>query len=225
MAEPLKVMIVEDDFRVAEITQAYVDKLAGFFTAAQAKTAAEAEQAADAVKPDIILLDMFIPDTRGLQLFHSLQQKLPDAALLVVTAAKEQDIVRRALLGGAIDYMIKPVEFNRLESGLKRASHWLHVLNASDEMPQQDIDQLLHLADQTSAKDELPKGIDRITLEQILELLASDRGVTAVEAGEAIGASRSTARRYLEYLVTEGNAEAILKYGDVGRPERRYVRS
>ncbi|MFC4736813.1 response regulator [Bacillus daqingensis] len=225
MAEPLKVMIVEDDFRVAEITQAYVDKLDGFFTAAQAKTAAEAEQAADAVKPDIILLDMFIPDTRGLQLFHSLQQKLPDAALLVVTAAKEQDIVRRALLGGAIDYMIKPVEFNRLESGLKRAAHWLHVLNASDEMPQQDIDQLLHLTDQTSAKEELPKGIDRITLEQILELLASDRGVTAVEAGEAIGASRSTARRYLEYLVTEGNAEAILKYGDVGRPERRYVRS
>ncbi|NJP36092.1 response regulator [Alkalicoccus luteus] len=225
MAEPLKVMIVEDDFRVAEITQTYVDKLDGFYTAAQAKTAAEAEQAADEVKPDIILLDMFIPDTRGLQLFYSLQQKLPDAALLVVTAAKEQDIVRRALLGGAIDYMIKPVEFNRLESGLKRAAHWLHVLNASDEMPQQDIDQLLHLADQAGAKDELPKGIDRITLEQIFELLASDRGVTAVEAGEAIGASRSTARRYLEYLVTEGNAEAILKYGDVGRPERRYIRS
>jgi len=47
-------------------------------------------------------------------------------------------------------------------------------------------------------------------------------GLSAEEAGERIGASRSTARRYLEYMITTGELRADLIYGSVGRPERRY---
>jgi len=49
-----------------------------------------------------------------------------------------------------------------------------------------------------------------------------NKEVTAEELGKMIGASRSTARRYLEYLVSKGEAAADLSYGVVGRPERVY---
>lgn len=223
MRRPLNVLIVEDDFRVAGITEKYVNSLEGFQTASLAKTAAEAREAAAQQNIHLVLLDMYIPDTRGMQLFHELQEQLPDAALLVMTAAREQEIVRRALLGGAVDYLLKPVEFDRLAAGLYRAARWLDLLYNGEEISQQQIDHLLQMPASGSGKEDLPKGIDPITLEQILDLLKREKGVTAVEAGEAIGASRSTARRYLEYLVSAGKAEALLKYGDVGRPERRYI--
>jgi response regulator of citrate/malate metabolism len=225
MRPPLNVLIVEDDFRVAEITEKYVNSLDGFQTAASAKTAAEATLAAEQQSIHIVLLDVYIPDTQEMQLFHELQQKLPDAALIMLTAAREQEIVRRALLGGAVDYLLKPVDFERLSAGLYRAARWLTILYGEEEISQQQIDHLLQLPAAGGAKEDLPKGIDPITLEQILDLLKREKGVTAVEAGEAIGASRSTARRYLEYLTAEGKAEALLKYGDVGRPERRYIHS
>ena len=47
--------------------------------------------------------------------------------------------------------------------------------------------------------------------------------MTALEAGNKVGVSRSTARRYLEYLVSIKEADAQLKYGDIGRPERKYI--
>ena len=47
--------------------------------------------------------------------------------------------------------------------------------------------------------------------------------MNAIDVGEASGVSRSTARRYLEYLVMANRAKAMLNYGDVGRPERKYV--
>ena len=62
-----------------------------------------------------------------------------------------------------------------------------------------------------------------MTLDKIRCLFKQETGqLTADEAGEKIGASRTTARRYLEYLITTGELVADLSYGTVGRPERSY---
>ncbi|EOD53217.1 helix-turn-helix domain-containing protein, partial [Aeromonas molluscorum] len=69
----------------------------------------------------------------------------------------------------------------------------------------------------------LPKGIDALTLERILSALAGE-GASAEEIGARVGVSRTTARRYLEFLVGQQLASPELEYGTVGRPERRYRR-
>jgi two-component system CitB family response regulator len=77
----------------------------------------------------------------------------------------------------------------------------------------------------TSTEGHLPKGIDGVTLEKIRILFTdSSQGLTADEAGLQIGASRTTARRYLEYLISVGELQADVNYGSVGRPERCYKR-
>ena len=77
--------------------------------------------------------------------------------------------------------------------------------------------------DSHSADEErLPKGIDGLTLNKIREVVAVGGPWSAEEVGQAMGASRTTARRYLEYLVGTGELKAEVTYGSVGRPERRY---
>lgn len=101
-------------------------------------------------------------------------------------------------------------------------------LAAVAEVGQEAVDRLLGreaaLPEQV-VPGSLPKGIDPLTLERVVKGLAAAAGsLTAEEFGAATGLSRSTARRYLEYLVAEGRAEVQASYGDVGRPERLYDR-
>ena len=70
---------------------------------------------------------------------------------------------------------------------------------------------------------QLPKGIDPVTLDKIIfEINREKGGFTSEEMAERVGASRTTARRYLEYLVSRGSLEVDVSYGGVGRPERIY---
>ncbi len=68
---------------------------------------------------------------------------------------------------------------------------------------------------------EMPKGIDPITLKKIMAVFDEKReGMSADEVGKCIGASRNTARRYLEYLTGAGLLVVDIDYGNVGRPEK-----
>ena len=78
-----------------------------------------------------------------------------------------------------------------------------------------------------SLHQKLPKGIDdRITLGKVMKMLGDSgaEGINAETAGQLIGVSRTTSRRYLEYLVASGVIVADLSYRAVGRPERVYRR-
>ncbi|TWI53991.1 response regulator [Halalkalibacter nanhaiisediminis] len=230
MGNVFHVLIVEDDFRVAEINRQFVEKIDGFTVLAIAKTGKEALAYLENsdLLPDLILLDVYIPDVFGLDLFWKIRKTYHDIDMIMITAAKEVVTIEEALRGGIFDYIVKPVDFTRFEHTLKRYRDQRILLSSKSEMEQEEIDLLTGLKElhplKTVSNEVVPKGIDRITLDKIEDILKqSDGGMTAVELGAEIGVSRSTARRYLEYLVSIHKVEANLKYGDVGRPERRYV--
>ncbi len=68
----------------------------------------------------------------------------------------------------------------------------------------------------------LPKGMGRETLDAVVAAVRARDGVSAGEAAEAIGASRITARRYLEHLADNGLVTRQPRYGGTGRPELEY---
>ncbi|KMJ55867.1 transcriptional regulator [Bacillus sp. LL01] len=229
MKELYKILIVEDDFRVAEITQRFVEKVEGFEVIRICKTGAETELLlSNHPLPDLVLLDVYIPDVEGLELFWSIRRNQPNVDLIMTTAAKEVPTFEEVLRGGIFDYIVKPVDFNRFKSTLERYKKQRTTLAVKDQLSQDEIDQLTGVAGSTLSlsndHNKLPKGIDSLTLEKVKSALSIGRnGLTASDIGEVVGTSRSTARRYLEYLVSINQAEAELKYGDVGRPERRYT--
>lgn len=231
LSEPIHVLIIEDDFRVAEINRQFVNQVDGFDVVQVAKTGEEALSYLrnSSALPELILLDVYMPDSEGLSLFLEIRKSYPKIDLIMVTAAKEASTIRETLQGGIFDYIVKPVDFARLETALKRYSHQRRLLASREELEQEEIDQLIGLQIKPSSKNvtggKLPKGIDQLTLEKIKKVLleGDEQGVTALQTGEEVGVSRSTARRYLEHLVSTKEAEAQLNYGEVGRPERRYT--
>lgn len=228
------VLIVEDDFRIANITSEFVSQFNGFSVVGTAKTGEEALEYLKASNPipDLILLDVYIPDVKGLDLFWSIRKMYRHIDIIMVTATKEVATIEETLRGGIFDYIVKPVDFSRLESTFKRYSEQRNLFASKKNMEQEEIDVLTRLHESESrgvanlSQDKpLPKGIDYITLDKVRDIVLSTNlaGITAVEVSQKIGASRSTARRYLEYMTSMKELEAKLIYGEVGRPERRYV--
>lgn len=220
----LSVMIVEDDARVAQINSAFVQQVPGFSVAGVAGSAAEAERMLAECEPDLLILDLYLPDGSGLDLLNRVRAHLLKADVIVVTAAKEALTLQRALRAGAVDYILKPYRFERFAEALTRYREKRQELAAATELEleQANVDRLLGRT--TIVTTELPKGIDPITLERVVTgLEGSTQAQTAEEFGASIGLSRTTARRYLEYLVGIGRASVQAVYGDVGRPERLYL--
>ncbi|CEG22867.1 Transcriptional regulatory protein CitT [Planococcus massiliensis] len=232
MKPTIQVLIIEDDFRVANINQELVNQIEGFHAEAIAKTGDEAiaflEQAEPL--PDLVLLDVFIPDRSGLNLFWEIRSAYRGVDIIMLSAATDAKTIEETVRGGISDYLIKPVDFVRFQESLLRYKDQKTFFSSKVDLEQSDIDRLIgrqHIGviKEDMHQGDLPKGIDALTLSDVLEVLNTSPapGVNAMETGQAVGVSRSTARRYLEHLVSTGDAKAQLNYGEIGRPERRYI--
>lgn len=230
--EPIRVLIIEDDPAIAQVNKQFVEKVEGYVVVGIATRYEEVEMLLPLLKPHLILLDIFFPDTNGLQILKEIRSRDAAVDVIMITAAKEVYALREALSGGVFDYIVKPVIFPRFQETLLRYQETrlqLEKLKEKGGFTQKDIDAILQGGGRRGyggGKENLPKGIDAITLEKVLHGISGggEKGLTAEEVGKRCGVSRTTARRYLEYLVSMGEVEAILEYGTVGRPERLYRR-
>ena len=219
----IRVLVVDDDFRIAGIHAAYVDKVDGFQTIAQVHTAAEAIAAVDRLRPDLLLLDLYLPDEHGLELAARLRRDgHPPVDVIVITAAKDADSVRAAMQGGALHYLLKPFGFPALRDKLLSYGQMRSRLSALHEPDQRSVDRVfgaLRAPDQLAGA----KGRSPHTLEAVERLLVSgEQELSATEVAEMTGMSRATAQRYLSHLHEIGRVEIRLRYGSGGRPEHRY---
>ncbi|MEO5710957.1 MAG: response regulator [Nocardioidaceae bacterium] len=216
----IEVLVVDDDFMVARIHTGFVGRTPGFTVTGVAHSGAEALVEAERLQPDLVLLDVYLPDVSGLDLLGALREAAPEVDVLVISAAREADTVRRALRGGIVHYLMKPFSYDDLRVRLEHYQQAYAGLS-SDEADQASVDRVFGLR---GGDKRLPKGFSPETLrlvEDTLRLEAAD--VSAAEAAGLLGIARVSARRYLEHLVETGKVEVSLRYGEVGRPERRYT--
>jgi response regulator of citrate/malate metabolism len=121
-----------------------------------------------------------------------------------------------------VQYLLKPFTFASLREKLERYAEFRHSVGQAGEATGQAAIDRAFAALRTSQQS-LPKGMSVQTLEAITETLAAaSDGLSAGAAATVIGASRVTARRYLEYLADNGLAQRVPRYGQVGRPEVFY---
>ncbi|ORB29173.1 response regulator [Mycolicibacterium parafortuitum] len=214
------VLVVDDDFMVAEIHRRFVDRVAGFRAVGVAHTGAAALTATRELRPQLLLLDVYLPDMTGLDVLQRLRAGGDRVDVIMITAARELDTVRGALDGGAADYLIKPFEFPQLESKLEAYSSRADALQSAHGVDQHLVDTLFGGPSAAPAK-VLPKGLGAETGELVLAAVRDAGEVSAAECADLVGISRVSARRYLEHYLSVGALELRLQYG-VGRPERRY---
>lgn len=220
----IEILIIEDDKRIADIHKRFIEKIDGFQVVGSAHNGAEGKDWIEALKPQLILLDVYLPDMKGTDLLPFIQKESPDSDIIFITAASETEIVKKAFRGGVADYILKPLTFGRFQESLLAYQEKKRALENDGTLDEAAIQRLWNMDRRNSLEAaETPKGIDPNTMSRIRDrLTGSPEGMTAEEMGAACGMSRSTARRYLEHLVTEHMAIAELLYGTIGRPERRY---
>jgi two-component system CitB family response regulator len=215
----VRVLVVEDDFRVARLHADLVGAVEGMVVVGVAHTGADARALAQAELPDLVLLDEYLPDERGSVLAGDL-----GCAVIVVSADDDASAVRRAVAAGAVNVVLKPFAPAVLTARLEAFTRFWRSLGTG-AVDQRAVDRAYAALRQGDAPAvALPKGRSVVTAEAIRDTLrAADDALTAVEVAEAIGVSRATAQRYLSDLTTGGRVELSLRYGSTGRPEHRYT--
>jgi two-component system CitB family response regulator len=219
----IRALVVDDDFRVADLHSAYVERVAGFEVAGRAHTGAAAVEAVDQLQPDLVLLDIYLPDMSGLEVLQKLREENhPPVDVISITAAREVESLRAAMRGGVVHYLIKPFLFATFEEKLLSYAAAHARMTRIGQAEQGDVDRIFS-ALRTARSEPLPKGLSDSTLDLVVQALSrSDSGLAATAVADAAGVSRVTARRYLDHLCQLGRAELTMRYGGPGRPEHRY---
>jgi len=209
----IRVLVVDDDFRVAGLHRDAVSARAGFVALEPARTIGEARAAIAAHAPDLVLADVYLPDGDGIDLVRSLEI---DA--FVLSAATDAATVRRAFAAGALAYLVKPFDTRVLAERLERYARYRNLLTSTRPLSQDDIDRAASLM---RGEREGPSLARSATEQTVLAALAGDEA-SATEVAERIGVSRATAQRHLTALAERGLVQVSLRYGSTGRPEHRF---
>jgi response regulator of citrate/malate metabolism len=211
----LKVLVVEDDFRVANMHAAIIDALPGFTVSDTANTLAAARKAESV---DLALVDVYLPDGSGIDLVRELR-----CDSIVLSAATEADTIRAAMAAGALSYLVKPFAPTELAARLSGYARYRRIL-AGNNLGQADVDAALDALRPRIAAQVSPAVSISPTKDLVLQALAgADGPMSAAEVAAAIGVSRATAQRYLAGLATSDEVKVGLRYGTTGRPEQEFV--
>lgn len=227
MSAPLRVLIVEDE---PLVRSAYVDHLRrvpGYELHAAVGSAARALRilTAEPAAVDVVLLDMHLPDAHGLDLLRRVRAHGIEVDVIAVTAAREVEVVRRAVSLGVMHYLVKPFRFPDVAARLADYAEYRRRLGpATGSVPlgQAEIDGAMAALREPAAG--TPKGLAPETLARVEVAVRSGAGaVSAGELAPLVEVSRITARRYLEFLVAEGRLVRQPRHGGAGRPELEYA--
>lgn len=224
MSVDVRVLIVDDDFMVARMHSELVASLPGFEVVGVAHSGRDALAEAERLAPDVLLLDVYLPDLSGVEVLEELRSAGATAMdVVMITAARDTETVSRALRMGAVHYLVKPFALGDLSDRLRQVAAARQQLAGDATLAQADIDRVFGSTRTPTPLRGLPKGLSEPTMRLVVTRLRSQEAAeSASDLGERAGLSRVSARRYLEHLVGMGWVEVSLRYGAAGRPERLY---
>jgi response regulator of citrate/malate metabolism len=220
----IRTLIVEDDFRVARLHADVASGLPDFEVVAMTHTASAALDATARHRPDLLLLDLYLPDASGLDVLGRVRALPEPPDVIVLSAAHDMPSVRKAMRHGALHYLIKPFDLDALRSHLGSYAQ-LHARRSAERpIDQHEIDALFGVMRRGMERTvRLPKGHSAATADLVMRaLLEAESPLSAGELAERVGISRATAQRYLSSLADAGRVRRKLRYGTTGRPEHRY---
>ncbi|WP_137809322.1 MULTISPECIES: response regulator [unclassified Gordonia (in: high G+C Gram-positive bacteria)] len=220
----IRVLIVEDEPVIAEAHRDYLVRLGGFEVVGAVSTAQEALRMATAGPVDLVLLDLGLPDARGVDLASALSGVRPAPDVIAITAQRDLATVRSAMSRGVLLYLLKPFTFAAFREKIEQYLRYREALTGdADAVSQRDVDRALAELRTSDTRRSAKKGAAPQTEDAVSRAVRdSPDGLTASEVARALGSSRVTAWRYLERLADDHVLERYTEYGSAGRPQVRY---
>ena len=189
-SEIVRVMIVDDHEIVRRGIAEIIDRADGLDVVAEAGSRAEAVRRAELVRPDVILVDLQLPDGTGIELMQELRDSVPQALPIVLTSFDDDEALAEALAAGARAYLLKTVHGAEI-SDVVRAVASGRVLLDERTVTRRRADHDDPTADLTNAE------------RKVLDLIGD--GLSNREIGERLGVAEKTVKNHLTNIFRKLN--------------------
>lgn len=220
----IRTLVVDDDFMAASVHREFTERVPGFDVVGEATTGAEALRMVTELRPDLVLLDVYLPDLSGIEVLRRLRAAAQGHVdVIAITSAKDVNVLREAMHLGVVHYIVKPFTFTTLSERLETYASLKMQLDHLQHPDQPEIDRLYQLLRTRKVHEALPKGISAPTLTHVVEIVRQARdGLSSAELAARANLSQGIARRYLRFLADSGMVNLTLRYAPAGRPEHIY---
>ena len=221
------VLIIEDESELARLHAELIQKHPRMRLTGMAASLSQARQMLNSQPPQLILLDNYLPDGKGVTLMTDPILAEANCSVIFITAASDMETCSQAIRNGAFDYILKPVSWKRLSQSLERFVQFAEQQRVWKIVDQQNVDSLYQLQAKNYRLDNGSKGIEENTLARV-QTLFNDKATHCFTVDEVVsetGLSKTTTRRYLEHCVEAGFLTVEMLYGKIGHPRRMYKRS
>ena len=116
MRRAIRLLLADDHRMLREGLRRSMDEL-GFTVVGEARNGAEAVDLAAAVQPDVVLMDVTMPELDGVEATRQLKARLPGACVIMLTMHADQDVLAEAIRAGANGYLVKDCSVRRDRAG------------------------------------------------------------------------------------------------------------
>jgi two-component system nitrate/nitrite response regulator NarL len=204
---PIQVVVVDDHPIVLDGVTLALQNPARFHIAGYARTGREAIESARTLRPDVVLLDLRLPDMLAPEVIQSLRARCPEAKIVVFTAYPDHSALEAALAAGADGVVVKDTERSDLVDVIQRVVAGERVVNAD-------------LGEDTAVLLSRRLGASGLTRREYDILRRVAMGETNPQIAVALGLTRNTVKTYLqrtlEKLGAHNRIEALSRAGELG---------
>jgi DNA-binding NarL/FixJ family response regulator len=193
---PRTLLVVDDHEVVREGLVALLDRRTGFQVVAQAGTVAEAVAQAAKFQPDLVIMDVRLPDGSGIEACREIRAARPETRVVMLTSYPDEEAVLSAILAGASGYLLKQIRARDLVSALEQVGDGASLL---DPAVTEKVLERVRMAARGTATDELAE----LTAQERKILLLVAEGKTNKEIAAEVFLSDKTVKNYVSSILSK----------------------
>ncbi len=197
---PWRLLVVDDHEVVRQGLVALLARRPGFQVVAEAGTAAESLEMARRFKPDLVVMDVRLPDGSGIEACREIRAELPDTRVVILTSYPDEEAVFSAIIAGASGYLLKQVRARDLVSALESVARGESLLDPA--VTERVLDRMRRIAT-SGATDELAQ----LTAQEQKILLLVAEGKTNKEIAAEVFLSDKTVKNYVSSILSKLNLQ------------------
>ena len=197
---PLRLLVVDDHEVVRQGLVSLLERREHFQVVAEAGTAAEAVEMARKFEPDLVIMDVRLPDGSGIEACREIRAELPTTKVVILTSYPDEEAVLSAIIAGASGYLLKQIRGRDLVSALESVGRGESLLDPA--VTEKVLDRVRRIATGTYT-DELAQ----LTQQEQKILLLVAEGKTNKEIASEVFLSDKTVKNYVSSILSKLNLE------------------
>ncbi|HEY7847311.1 MAG TPA: response regulator transcription factor [Candidatus Limnocylindria bacterium] len=197
---PLRLLVVDDHEIVRQGLVALLDRRDGFEVVAQAGTVAECLAQATRFRPDLVIMDVRLPDGSGIEACREIRASMPETRVVMLTSYPDEEAVLSAIIAGASGYLLKQVRGRDLVSALEAVGRGESLLDPA--VTEKVLERVRRVAS-GAAGDELAE----LTAQERKILLLVAEGKTNKEIAGEVYLSDKTVKNYVSSILSKLNLQ------------------